>query len=815
MNKLVILVVLLSLSTIFYAQNTCATAIVINQASLPFNSGSQTTCGTGNDYGVGTGACNTLYGAGEDYVYQLNITSAPVNINFNLGGTGTWKIMQVYSGCPAPTGAPSNCLYNITTGGGSAATGNFNFTANGTYFIVIDTWPSPACGNFQLQLSAVVPPTCPGGLGTGVVNIASLPFTQTGQTTCGQVNDLSSSNVPAICGSSNYYGGEDVVYIFTPTSSGLTNINVTSSGSWVGIMLYNGCPLNTGTCVANAQSSAGNQSLCATVNAGQTYYLIIDSWPSPTCNPFNISISAPSGCSGIIPSTTAVASPTFACGTLITNLSLSPAVSLCGLTFQWQSAPALAGPYTNISGATNATQSATTTTSVFYRCILTCGSTTVASNPVQTIVAPNTPTVSCSLSTYTSAPIAYNFEVFTGTLLPTTDDILFNAITMFGFPVCFGGAQYWGGYVASNTSFVFDGVPCNPNIGFGTMAAPGVGTGWSITNPAPVNNTSIPRNAILGPWQDVNPSIGGNIRYYTAGVAPNRRFVVSYENIPMFSCGTSSPAIYFTGQIKIFETTNIIEIHIGNKGVCPGWNNGQAVMGLHNFDGTIYRPPVNMTAHNATAGAPYNQWTMTNTAYRFNSPCAASGGPCAILPFGFINFNGENQEDKNLLSWRVEKNANFSHFIIERSLDGVHFSEIETVNSLSKTEYTYSDDSFKPFAINYYRISGVGKNSEVSRTSIVPIGSKSDDFEIGNLFPNPTEKIFTVQLNAKLVQPIQLSICNALGIEVHKETVTTQLGYSTHQFRVDDLPEGLYIVKFHNKENQKLNEQKLVIGKGQ
>jgi hypothetical protein len=386
---------------------------------------------------------------------------------------------------------------------------------------------------------------------------------------------------------------------------------------------------------------------------------------------------------------------------------------------------------------------------------------------------------------------------------------------MFGFPFCFGGSQYWGGYAASNSSFVFDGVPCFPNISSGTaFASGGASTGYAINGPAPSNNQSVPMNAILGPWHDINPNLGGTIRYYTTGVAPNRRFVLSYENIPMFSCGTSSPSIYFRGQIKIYETSNIIEIHIGNKGVCPTWDNGQAIMGLHSYDGTIYRPPVNMTAHNATAGPPYNQWTMTNTAYRFNSPCAASG-PCVVLPLGFISFTGENQENKNQLNWKVETNSKFNRFVIERSLDGVTFSKIGSLNASSRTEYTYEDDGFKPFVINYYRISGIGKNNEISKTVIVPIGSKSDDFEIGNLYPNPTEKTFAVQINAKLVQPVQMSICNALGIEVHMETITTQLGYSTHQFKVDDLPQGLYIVKFQNKENQKLNEQKLVIGKGQ
>ena len=40
----------------------------------------------------------------------------------------------------------------------------------------------------------------------------------------------------------------------------------------------------------------------------------------------------------------------------------------------------------------------------------------------------------------------------------TTDDVLFTTIVNFGFPFCFGGSQYWGGYVASNGAFVFDGI---------------------------------------------------------------------------------------------------------------------------------------------------------------------------------------------------------------------------------------------------------------------------------------------------------------------------------------------------------------------
>lgn len=148
----------------------------------------------------------------------------------------------------------------------------------------------------MLAFTGMFAQVCPGGLGT-TVNIASLPFTGTGFTTCGAGNELTSANVTT-CGSTSYFGGEDLVFVFTPTSSGLTTINLTSTSSWIGMMLYAGCPFSGqgGTCVANVQSSTGSKSLTATVNSGTTYYLVVDTWPTPNCIPsFDLSITAPAG----------------------------------------------------------------------------------------------------------------------------------------------------------------------------------------------------------------------------------------------------------------------------------------------------------------------------------------------------------------------------------------------------------------------------------------------------------------------------------------------------------------------------------------
>lgn len=183
-------------------------------------------------------------------------------------------------------------------------------TAN-TYLITYTMAAVGACTSQTATTTVVInQPSASCNLGTGVVNVPSLPYISNGRTTCGKVNDLTSANTIS-CGIANYLSGEDEVFIFTPAVSGNISVILTSNGSRTGLMLYDGCPLNTTcsvtSCIGYEQSSSGNKSLCANVTAGQTYYLIVDSWANPSCNIYNIEIDAPvaslpgSVCSNAIP----------------------------------------------------------------------------------------------------------------------------------------------------------------------------------------------------------------------------------------------------------------------------------------------------------------------------------------------------------------------------------------------------------------------------------------------------------------------------------------------------------------------------------
>ena len=184
-----------------------------------------------------------------------------------------------------------------------------------------------------------------------------------------------------------------------------------------------------------------------------------------------------------------------------------------------------------------------------------------------------------------------------GTNTGISSDDTFGGVINIGFNFDFYGNTYNQCVISSNNYLSFDIGNAN---GY---------SGWNIGAAVP-NNFDAPLNAILCPWQDINPGIGGNIQYSLSGVAPNRVFTVTFCAIPMFSCTD----ICYTSQIKLFETTNIIETHISEKPLCATWNGGAAIHALHNNNGTIANV---VTGPDGVIRNFPNQWTALEDGYRF------------------------------------------------------------------------------------------------------------------------------------------------------------------------------------------------------
>jgi hypothetical protein len=419
---------------------------------------------------------------------------------------------------------------------------------------------------------------------------------------------------------------------------------------------------------------------------------------------------------------------------------------------------------------------------------------------------------SCNLN-YSYTTTTFSLDAGVTTAVPNMqDDYLSDAVSL-GFGFCYDGFLYTQAYISSNAALVFDAVdPCNGgNIDQPRVAASNGGyTGYSIAKPIPTKTDYTPQNAILAPWHDIDPGNGGTITYATLGTSPNRRFVVYYNSVKQFE--TSSPCqntnYDYIGQIKLFETSNNIEIHVQQMNSCTIWNNGQAILGLHNPYGTIAVVPA---GYNANASSPYNQYSISNTAWRFTTTCSA----CAIiLPIEIKSFSAEiRNEFTNEIKLVTVTEKDVQWFHVERSMDAVNFTLLAKLQPKSNegAEYVYDDDLTESDQTYYYRIGTENFDGTMDYSGIRAVArSHSGNISVFNAYPNPFTDELNIDVESVGSNHIQVEAFGVLGRKVFSRTLDVKDG-SSHVI-LGEMPgeKGLYLLRLTDEAGNLLYEKKLL-----
>ena len=283
---------------------------------------------------VGNGAPNTLSMCGSSYDTKIGVF------------TGTCASLVCVTGNDDFCGLQSQVTFPTTLGT--------------TYYIIVTGFGSSS-GAFTLTRTSAA---LPNDVCTGAINI-NCGQTITGSTACGATVDA-----VATCGTSlNTAPG--VWYQFVGDGSPVTlSLCGSSYDTKIGVF--------TGTCAALV-CVAGNDDFCGlqsqvtfNTNAGFTYYILVTGFSSATGN-FTLTRTCAPACAGVpSPGSVTPVTSTTCVGNSVT-LTCSGYTASSALTFQWSSAPAAAGPWTNIGGATSNiyTFNAPAATT-YYRCTVTC-----------------------------------------------------------------------------------------------------------------------------------------------------------------------------------------------------------------------------------------------------------------------------------------------------------------------------------------------------------------------------------------------------------------------------------------------------------
>jgi hypothetical protein len=166
---------------------------------------------------------------------------------------------------------------------------------------------------------------------------------------------------------------------------------------------------------------------------------------------------------------------------------------------------------------------------------------------------------------------------------------------------------------------------------------------------------------------------------------------------------------------------------------------------------------------------------------------ASAVGDIGILPVELVSFEGRSLSDGNLLSWITASEHGSSHFLVDRSLDGVQFMTIGQVPARGESERTREYDLLDtnaPNGLSYYRLQMVdGDGTTVHSPTIVVYRNGSTVV----VYPVPVDDVLNWSLPD--VRVARVTVRDAIGRLVIDGAPDANGGSG---IRVSTLPGGTY-----------------------
>ncbi len=175
---------------------------------------------------------------------------------------------------------------------------------------------------------------------------------------------------------------------------------------------------------------------------------------------------------------------------------------------------------------------------------------------------------------------------------------------------------------------------------------------------------------------------------------------------------------------------------------------------------------------------------------------------CLTLPTSLLSFAGQREGAVNRLRWTTTTEQNNKGFTMQRSADGINYSDLGFVNSratggssVDALEYGFVDNN--PVGTKqYYRLRQEDLDGRTRLSNVVLIkGNKPMSLSIGGLFPNPANTEISVLLDAPVKDKVTLLIIDATGKTVLQKIVNVETGSNTIPVNIASLTNGSYLVK--------------------
>jgi len=181
---------------------------------------------------------------------------------------------------------------------------------------------------------------------------------------------------------------------------------------------------------------------------------------------------------------------------------------------------------------------------------------------------------------------------------------------------------------------------------------------------------------------------------------------------------------------------------------------------------------------------------------------SASGFTFKGLPIQLLSFDAKIINSKVLISWSTLSEINNDYFVVEKSLDGVVFEELEFIEAFgdSKSQQDYSRYDTNPdLGINYYRLKQVDFDGKIEYSKIISVIFKREEYAV--ISPNPIKDYIVV--NSYLESNNNsIKVYNAKGGILYSSSLPQQRGET--EIDLSGLRTGLYFIEIKGSDFTKI-----------
>ena len=186
----------------------------------------------------------------------------------------------------------------------------------------------------------------------------------------------------------------------------------------------------------------------------------------------------------------------------------------------------------------------------------------------------------------------------------------------------------------------------------------------------------------------------------------------------------------------------------------------------------------------------------------------------SALPVTLTSFNAQCEGSATILKWQTQSEYNASHFSVQSSRDGIHWTTLGDVAAAGTTSQTtqYEFTANNSGALTYFRLIQVDLDGVFEIYG--PIGSHCDYNEnVATLFPNPAnyDQYTKLEIQSSVLDSdAQLVITDARGNLIYSSTLKLEVGTNQFNLPIEKLSAGVYIVTVQSNKKH-YDSQRLIV----